>query len=80
MESAHQRGQDVYGHGARGRPGHGPFECLPGVPEAAKTIENDRLLGQSLGVQSTPTYFINNKMVVGVKSLKDELDAFFPKR
>ena len=46
--------------------------------EAAKTINDERSLGQSLGVQSTPTYFINNKMVVGSKSLMDELNAYFP--
>ncbi len=51
--------------------------CLAS-PEAAKTIDDDRSLGQSLGVQSTPTYFINNKMVVGAKSLMDELNTYFP--
>lgn len=46
--------------------------------DAAKTIEDDRTLGKSLGVQSTPTYFINNKMVVGGKSLTEELNTYFP--
>ncbi len=41
------------------------------------SVEADRLLGQSLGIQSTPTYFINQKMVVGPKSLTDELDTYF---
>ncbi len=45
---------------------------------ALKTINDDRSLGGSLGVQSTPTYFVNNKMVVGGKSLQDELDLYFP--
>ena len=43
----------------------------------AKVIDDDRSLGKSLGVQSTPTYFINNKMVVGTKSLTDELNTHF---
>ena len=43
-----------------------------------QSIMQDRDLGRSLGVQSTPTYFINNKMVVGSKSLVDELDQYFP--
>jgi protein-disulfide isomerase len=51
--------------------------CLPSE-DAAKSIEADRNLGNSLGVQSTPTYFINNKMVVGGKSLTDELNTYFP--
>ena len=46
--------------------------------DTLKTINDDRSLGQSLGVQSTPTYFINNKMVVGGKSLTDELNTYFP--
>jgi protein-disulfide isomerase len=38
-----------------------------------ETILQEKAGGASLGIQSTPTYFINGKMVVGVKSLKDEL-------
>ncbi len=45
---------------------------------ASAVINQDRSLGQSLGVQSTPTYFINNKMVVGGQSLVDELNTYFP--
>ncbi len=33
--------------------------------------------GDVLGVQSTPTYYVNGKMVVGVNSLKMELDQYF---
>src|SRR5437870_5726718 len=40
--------------------------------EARKVINDEKFLGQSLGIASTPTYFINNKMVVGVKSLQEE--------
>ena len=53
------------------------YECVKS-DAAAQTINDDRTLGQSLGVQSTPTYFINNKMVVGGKSLIDELGVYFP--
>jgi len=45
---------------------------------ARKVINDEKSLGQSLGINSTPTYFINNKMVVGVKSLQDELKNYFP--
>lgn len=41
-------------------------------------IEKDRKLGETLAVSSTPTYFINNKMVVGTKSLQEELNNHFP--
>ncbi len=43
-----------------------------------QAIEQDRQLGTTLAVSSTPTYFINNKMVVGVKSLQEELNTYFP--
>ena len=46
--------------------------------EARKVINDEKSLGQSLGITSTPTYFINNKMVVGAKSLQDELKTYFP--
>ena len=46
--------------------------------DARKVINDEKSLGQSLGIVSTPTYFINNKMVVGTKSLEDELKTYFP--
>lgn len=46
--------------------------------DAKQTIEDEGMLGKSLSIQSTPTYFINNKMVVGGKSLIDELKTYFP--
>ena len=46
--------------------------------DARRVINDEKSLGQSLGVVSTPTYFINNKMVVGSKSLEDELKTYFP--
>jgi len=47
--------------------------CLveKGVEEA---ILKERDFGKTLGIKSTPTYFINGKMVVGAKSLQEELD------
>ena len=42
-----------------------------------ETIHTERSIGSSLGVQSTPTYFINDKMFVGAKALKEELTVFF---
>ncbi len=51
--------------------------CLAS-PEARQAINDERSLGQSMGVQSTPSYFINDKMVVGTKSLMAELGLHFP--
>lgn len=46
--------------------------------DAKKVIDDEKSVGQSLGISSTPTYFVNGKMVVGVKSLQDELKNYFP--
>jgi protein-disulfide isomerase len=46
--------------------------------DARKVINDEKSLGQSLGITSTPTYFINSKMIVGTKSLQDELKNYFP--
>ena len=48
--------------------------------EARKVINDEKSLGQSIGIGSTPTYFINGKMVVGTKSLEDALKIYFPKK
>ena len=45
--------------------------------DARKVINDEKSVGQSLGISSTPTYFVNGKMVVGVKSLTDELKNYF---
>ena len=42
-----------------------------------ETILTEKAIGTSLGIQSTPTYFVNDKMVVGTKSLLEELNKFF---
>ena len=46
--------------------------------DARKVINDEKSFGQSVGIASTPTYFINGKMVVGTKSLQDELKTYFP--
>jgi protein-disulfide isomerase len=47
--------------------------CLASDDVREKVLkEKDQ--GQSLGVQSTPTYFINGKMVVGPKLMREEVD------
>jgi protein-disulfide isomerase len=46
--------------------------------DARKVINDEKNVGQSLGITSTPTYFINGKMVVGTQSLRDELKNYFP--
>jgi len=48
--------------------------------EARKVINDEKSLGQSIGIGSTPTYFINGKMVVGTKSLEETLKTYFLKK
>lgn len=52
--------------------------CLASKDVSA-TIMEEKTVGRSKGVQSTPTYFVNGKMAVGGKSLVEELDKYFPK-
>jgi protein-disulfide isomerase len=40
-------------------------------------ILREKADGKTLGIQSTPTYFVNGKMVVGHKFLKEELKNYF---
>ena len=51
--------------------------CLS-ADDTRRVINDEKSTGQTLGIKSTPTYFINNKMVVGTKSLQDELKSYFP--
>ena len=44
-------------------------------PNLYDEIMDVKHLGKELGVRSTPTYFINGKMVVGAKKLMQELEA-----
>lgn len=43
-------------------------------------VFDEKAQGESLGIKSTPTYFINGKMLVGTKSLTEEIDAYFSKK
>jgi len=45
--------------------------------QVKQTILNDKQEGTTLGIKSTPTYFVNGKMVVGLKSLKQEFADLF---
>lgn len=51
--------------------------CLA-LDDVREALYKEKSLGQSLGLTSTPTYFINNKMIVGTKSLQEALKADFP--
>ena len=43
-------------------------------PKIADKIYKDKEAASGLGIQSTPTYFINGKMIVGTKLLQEELN------
>ncbi|MFA5059757.1 MAG: thioredoxin domain-containing protein [Candidatus Omnitrophota bacterium] len=45
--------------------------------ETKAGILKEKEQGKALGIKSTPTYFINGKMVVGMISLKQALDRHF---
>ncbi|HOW34986.1 MAG TPA: thioredoxin domain-containing protein [Candidatus Omnitrophota bacterium] len=46
--------------------------------EKTKTdVLNEKAEGRARGVQSTPTYFLNGKMLTGPKPLREELEKFF---
>lgn len=47
--------------------------CLPGK-SVNQLIEKSKKEGRDLGIRSTPTYFVNGKMVVGIKLLQEEVD------
>lgn len=49
--------------------------CLEGM-EVVKTIEKSKAEGEALNIRSTPTYFVNGKMVVGQKSLEQEINKY----
>lgn len=46
--------------------------------DAMKAVTDDQAQGKSMGVKSTPTYFINNTMAVGTQTLTEQLNTFFP--
>jgi protein-disulfide isomerase len=49
-------------------------QCLDD-PKVEAVINKHKAQGKSLGVRSTPTYFVNGEMIVGSKFLKDKIDA-----
>lgn len=46
-------------------------------PATEKTVLDEKAKAQEIGVKMTPSFFVNGKLVVGVKALLDEMDAFF---
>lgn len=48
-------------------------ECLAD-PAVSEFIDKRKAEGEALGVRSTPTYYVNGKMVVGAKPLQLEMD------
>ncbi len=46
-------------------------------PAAEKTVLDEKKKAEEIGVRQTPSFFVNGKLVVGVKALEGELDAFF---
>lgn len=50
--------------------------CVDDV-SVEKMVLSERDEGRSLGVSATPTYFVNGKIVVGIKSIRKELEKFF---
>ena len=51
------------------------FDVCVKDPEIEKFVNEERAKADSLGVKITPSFFVNGKMVVGVKALLEELDA-----
>ena len=52
-------------------------KCLAD-PKVNDAISKDKEEGKTLGIQSTPTYFVNGKMVVGTTNLEKELNISKP--
>ncbi len=42
--------------------------------ETAQVIEKDKAEGRTIGIRSTPTYFINGEIVVGMKNLQEVIE------
>ncbi len=51
-------------------------QCLKD-PEAEKALIKDKEEAASLGIKTTPTFFMNGKMVHGPQGLTEELKAYF---
>ena len=44
-------------------------------PEVEKFVNEERTKADAFGVKLTPSFFVNGKMIVGIKALTEELDA-----
>ncbi len=44
-------------------------------PETEKAVAEEKKKAQAVGVQATPTFYVNGKMAVGVSALREELNA-----
>jgi protein-disulfide isomerase len=51
-------------------------QCLNDI-KTQETISEDKEEGNVRGVKSTPTYFVNGRMIVGVKTLESDLQSLF---
>lgn len=51
------------------------LEACAADPAVEEAIRGEKKKGEELGVQTTPSFFINGKLVVGVSSLKSELTS-----
>jgi len=43
-------------------------------------VEKERAMGESYFIKSTPSYFINGELVVGVHALREHLEKYFEKK
>lgn len=53
--------------------------CIKNDESVNKMITKNRAEGRALGIKSTPTYFVNKKMVVGSKSLETDIGELLKK-
>ena len=51
--------------------------CLA-EPITAQTVEKENTDSLALGVNQTPTFFVNGKMIAGLKGMTEELKKLFP--
>jgi protein-disulfide isomerase len=49
-------------------------------PETQKAVLEEKKKGEELGVQITPSFFINGKLVVGIDNLIRELKTYFEEK
>ena len=54
------------------------FDTCVKNPDTQKTILEQRKEADGLGVKITPTFFVNGKIVAGVKAMTEEMKRYFP--